>query len=363
MATTRTELSWAKVCTAVPRLWTVELSTTTRARPAAVIAPTAPLRLVLEMLTSALPLAMMATASEVRLALLIETLQLPEASGVLGVVALGIGTPGIVNEGIVLTQLSMPRERERSQKDIQNSLMAPLKRIAGIKAYAISPSPMRGFSSSPIVIVIQGDDIGELARISDEVEREAEATGIFKAIRSDLFLNKPQLEVSIDRERANDLGMSVRDIATTMQILLGGVDISTFKKDGETYNVMAQLEARYRDNPTSLEYLFVRGHSGLIPLSAVVQTKMTTDRACRIPIQQANRRLPQLFRYEPTLSIRPPGFELPQHLFKLRLLCAHRSPPHEISALSLRTRHPHRHALLPQGHGALHVCFDRGLVV
>ncbi len=203
--------------------------------------------------------------------------QIDEASGVLGVVALGIGTPGIVNEGIVLTQLSMPSERERSQKDIQNSLLAPLKNIAGIKAFAISPSPMRGFSSSPIELVVQGDDIGELARIADEVEREAEATGIFKSIRSDLFLNKPQIEVSIDRERANDLGMSVRDIATTMQILLGGVDVSTFKKDGETYNVMAQLEAHYRDNPTSLQYLFVRGSDGLIPLNAVVETRMATS--------------------------------------------------------------------------------------
>ncbi len=200
-----------------------------------------------------------------------------EASGVLGVVALGIGTPGIVNEGIVLTQLSLPAERERSQKEIQDSLTAPLKGIAGIKAFAISPSPMRGFSSSPIELVVQGDDIAELARIADEVEREAEATGIFESIRSDLFLNKPQLEVSIDRERANDLGMSVRDIATTMQILLGGVDVSTFKKDGETYNVMAQLEARYRDNPTSLQYLFVRGSGGLIPLNAVVDTRMATS--------------------------------------------------------------------------------------
>jgi len=201
---------------------------------------------------------------------------LEEQGGVLSVIALGIGTPGDVNQGIVLTQLVPRSERERSQDEIKESIIDPLSEITGIKAFPISPSPMRGFSSDPIEIVITGPDLFELARIADEVERDAKDTGLFTRVRSDLVLNKPQLEVSIDRDRANDLGMSARDMATTLQILLGGVDISTFKKDGETYDVIAQLRPSERTNARNVMELFVRGHSGLIPLAAVVETKLGT---------------------------------------------------------------------------------------
>ena len=74
--------------------------------------------------------------------------------------------------------------------------------------------------------------------------------------------------------------MSIRDIATTLQILLGGVAISSFKEQGETYDVIAQLASSERTNPAILLELFVRGNGGLIPLSAVVNAKLaTTPRA------------------------------------------------------------------------------------
>ena len=75
-------------------------------------------------------------------------------------------------------------------------------------------------------------------------------------LQSDLYLNKPQLEVAIDRDRASDLGVSVRDIGTTLQILLGGLDISTFKLEGETYDVIAQLRREVRARPQDLLGLF-----------------------------------------------------------------------------------------------------------
>jgi multidrug efflux pump len=71
--------------------------------------------------------------------------------------------------------------------------------------------------------------------------------------------------------------MSMKDIATTLQILLGGLDISTFKQDGETYNVMAQLRRDERSSPRSLLSLFVRGSGELIPLAAVATARETTS--------------------------------------------------------------------------------------
>ena len=65
-------------------------------------------------------------------------------------------------------------------------------------------------------------------------------------VRSDLVVNKPQLEIDIDRNRASDLGVSVRDIATTLQIMVGGLELSEFKLGGETYDVIGRLEAGSR---------------------------------------------------------------------------------------------------------------------
>jgi multidrug efflux pump len=125
-------------------------------------------------------------------------------------------------------------------------------------------------------MVVQGDDVQELARLSEVITAKMKERRGFANVRGDLFLNKPQLEVVIDRERASDLGVSVRDIATTLQILLGGLDISSFKLEGETYNVMAQLRREARSNPRDLLGLYVRGRGGqLVPLASVVSARET----------------------------------------------------------------------------------------
>jgi multidrug efflux pump len=204
-------------------------------------------------------------------------MDVPEIRRTLSVVALGLSAPGLVNQGILFAQLSKREERVRSQQEIVTSLEDVMDGIPGITARPFNPSPLRGFGGSPVEIVVQGPDLEELARIADEIERRAEQTGMFKHINSNLVLNKPQLEVEIDRERASDLGMSMKDIATTLQILLGGLDISTFKQDGETYNVMAQLRRYERSSPRSLLSLFVRGNGQLIPLAAVATARETTS--------------------------------------------------------------------------------------
>ncbi len=200
----------------------------------------------------------------------------PDVKRVFSIIALGLGTPGLVNQGLLINQLVPGAERDLSLRRVVKEVRDEVGDIAGIKAFAIEPSPLRGFVSDPVSMVVQGDDVAELARLSDAISQRMKDHGGFANVRSDLFLNKPQLEVQIDRERASDLGVSARDIATTLQILLGGLDISTFKLEGETYNVMAQLRREARSNPRDLLNLFVRGRGGnLIPLASVVQAQET----------------------------------------------------------------------------------------
>src|SRR5262249_3384228 len=112
--------------------------------------------------------------------------------------------------------------------------------------------------------------------LADQIEDGLRAIPGVASVRSNLHVNKPQLEVAIDRNRASDLGVSVRDIATTLQILLGGLDLSKFKLGGQTYKAMAQLEQRAGNEPRDIEELSVHGnHGALISLSSVVNLRET----------------------------------------------------------------------------------------
>ena len=198
----------------------------------------------------------------------------PEVERVFSVVALGIGTPGLVNEGGIFMTLRPWEERERSQQQVVAELGKRLWDVPGIQAFAVNPSGLGSGFGSPVSVVLQGPEAGPLAGYADEiVQRVRELPGLLN-VRSDLLLNKPQLEVHVDRNRASDLGVSVRDVATTLQIMLGGLDLSQFKLQGETYKVMAQLERPERSNPRDVLGLYVRGRTGaLLPLASVVTVK------------------------------------------------------------------------------------------
>jgi multidrug efflux pump len=202
-------------------------------------------------------------------------LSVPEVEKTFSVLALGIGAPGAVSEGAMFTSLRPWEERSRSQQELVDELRGRMAAIPGIQAFPANlPSLGQGAIGAPISLVIQGPEVPALARYADEIVRRGrEIPGVVN-LRTDLLLNKPQLEVEIDRERASDLGVSAREIATTLQILLGGLDLSTFKLRGETYDVIAQLEERARATPRALLGLHVHGAGGqLVPLASVTRVR------------------------------------------------------------------------------------------
>ncbi len=199
----------------------------------------------------------------------------PEMDKVFSVVSFGIGTPGLVNEGGVFAMLKPWEERERSQQTIVEELRQTLWTVPGMFAFVFNPPPLgEGSSSGAVSLVLQGPDATQLARLADEVVRRAGAIPAVAQPRTDLLVNKPQLEVRVDRDRAADLGVSVRDVATTLQILFGGLDLSTFRLFGETYNVMVQLPADRRGQQRDVSRVYAHGRDGrLVPLSSVVTVR------------------------------------------------------------------------------------------
>jgi multidrug efflux pump len=205
------------------------------------------------------------------------TLAVPEVERTFSVISLGLGVPGQVNEGGMFTSLKPWEERRRSQQQIVDDLRGRLFAIPGIFAFPMNPPALsQSFGAQPVSLVIQGPDVGTLADYAAQiVQRGQQVPGVVN-LQTDLRLNKPQLEVQIDRDRASDLGVSVREVATTLQILLGGLDLSTFKLGGETYDVMAQLEPEERSRPRDLYGLYVHGHRGaLVPLASLVRVHET----------------------------------------------------------------------------------------
>lgn len=204
------------------------------------------------------------------------TLAQPEVERSFSIIALGIGSPPVVNRGLIINGLVDPSRRERSASEIASDIGPELDAIPGIVVYTNTPPALGSFLESPVAMVIEGEDLAALAEYGEEIERRmGEIPGIDYS-SSNLNLNKPQMDITIDRERAGDLGVSVRDVASTLQIMLGGLDLSSFKLGGETYDVIVQVEDSDRDDPRDMLEFTIRGNNdALISLSSVIHQKET----------------------------------------------------------------------------------------
>jgi multidrug efflux pump len=144
----------------------------------------------------------------------------------------------------------------------------------------------RGFNP-PLQLVIQGQDLEALNRTAKELVAKLLATDYLINARSSFEVNKPELRLEIDRDRAAALSVTIQDISRTLQILFGGLDLSRIKLGGKEYEVIAQLQRASRLTPQDLDRLYVRNTRGeLIQLSSVV-----THRAGAAPnaIEHYNR--------------------------------------------------------------------------
>ena len=173
-----------------------------------------------------------------------------------------------VSRGIIFTNLTDWSKRNRSVQDIINEVQAQFFGIPGVFAFANNP-PAFGWGS-PVNFVIQHPDFDLLAKGNDTLLARARQMPGLVNVDSDLRVNKPQLTVSFDRDRAEDLGVPVSDVATTLQVLLGGNQTGTFTRANKQYDVIVQLDPRARATPSDMTGLYVRGRGGeLVKLEAL----------------------------------------------------------------------------------------------
>jgi len=140
-----------------------------------------------------------------------------------------------------------------------------------VLAFLVNPPSLSGdFSGSDINYVLQADSYEELSSAVGIMTAKANELGYFINLDTDLRLNKPELQINIDRERASGLGVSVTDIGTTLETYFGGRVVGSFKRGSKQYDVITQMRASERSTPDIIEQIYIRGTGGLVQLANVV---------------------------------------------------------------------------------------------
>lgn len=181
-----------------------------------------------------------------------------------------------VNVAMVFAPLTLWDERELSAAEIAQRWNPQLQALPGVQAYAFPMGAWAlGQSSRPLNIVLGGTDYQELAKWRDIVIEEAGKIPGLSSLNSDYRERKPKIDVSIDRDRAADLGVSLSNVGRTLETILGSRVVTTFADKGEEYRVILQGADERRQTPSDLDNIYVRSErSGqLIPLSNLVELK------------------------------------------------------------------------------------------
>jgi HAE1 family hydrophobic/amphiphilic exporter-1/multidrug efflux pump len=197
---------------------------------------------------------------------------IPEKKVGLFITAPGFAS-GAPNTGRVRLVLNQPSERERSQKEIAENLTKWSKQFPEAKVN-VSEQPTIAVNRRgglPIQYIIQAPNFEKLREklplFLDEVGKD----DTFSNSDVNLKFNKPEINVTIDREKAQSLGVSVIDVAQTLQLSLSGQRFGYYMMNGKQYQVMGQFDKKDRDAPIDLTSMFVKNDKGqLIQLDNVV---------------------------------------------------------------------------------------------
>ncbi len=192
----------------------------------------------------------------------------PEVAGLFS--AVGIGGPrgpGVPNQGVMFIMLKSRHKRERSAQQLVLAAREALGSIAGqdVRVFDMSSMVGGGRSEGDFEVDIQGNlELGELDALADQMIQGLAARGGIVDLDKSLKLGLPEVRVIPDREKAAALGIDARTLATTVQAMIGGLDVGTFKEAGQRYDIRVRLEEKDRSEPASIERLYVRANDGRV---------------------------------------------------------------------------------------------------
>lgn len=185
------------------------------------------------------------------------------------------GNPTVA-QGNVFYRAKPWEERERSTLDIARDITPAVAGLPGVTAFPITPPSLgQPFRERPVnFVILTSDSYQNLAQVVRSFQEELAKNPGIVSVDTDLRLNKPEISMEVDRERAADMGVPVDQIARAVETMMGGRQVTRYKREGDQYDVIVQTNPSGRDTPDDIEHIFVRGkNDAMIPLSALVKIK------------------------------------------------------------------------------------------
>lgn len=183
-----------------------------------------------------------------------------------------------VSQGISFVGLSDWKERSRRSPDVAKELFPRFMGIPGVLAFPITP-PSLGQSprERPVnFVIVTSAPYEELQQVTNQFLGEIAKNPGLQNVDTDLKLNKPELSVSVARDKAADLGVPVETIGRTLETMLGGRQVTRFKRAGEQYDVIVQVADADRTTPGDISDIYARGRDGgMVSLANLVKVKET----------------------------------------------------------------------------------------
>jgi len=186
-----------------------------------------------------------------------------------------VGNPTVA-QGNIFFRTTPWEERKRTTLEIAREMTPRVSGLSGVTAFPITPPSLgQGFTQRPInYVIITSDSYQNLAGTVRQFQDELAKNPGFVQVDTDLRLNKPEIRLEVDRERAADMGVAVDAVARAVETMLGGRIVTRYKRESEQYDVIVQTNPSGRDTPDDIEKIFVRGKNDtMIPLSALVKLR------------------------------------------------------------------------------------------
>jgi len=210
----------------------------------------------------------------------------PGRESTISVTSPGFGAGTSTNSAFIRLQLVQPEDRDITQQQVAEKLGKIASTLSGARVF-VRQEPTIGdpFGGQPVQFVIQAPNLDALKTVIPPFMEQARKSSVFSFTDVDLVFNKPEVQISVLRDKAQAMGVSVQDISQTLQLAFSGQRFGYFIMNGKQYQVIGQADRPYRNDPLDLRMLQVRNSRGeMIPLDNMVVLKEETTP-------------PQLFRY------------------------------------------------------------------
>ena len=203
-----------------------------------------------------------------------EIAKIPEVKGFFSAIGLAIGGPADTSNGIVFVKLKHWKKRKVKQQEIVSNLFQKVLDFPGALVFIVNmPSLGQSALSKQFQLIIKStsNNLEELESVSNKVlDRLKQFSGLVN-LDSDLLINNPQLEIIFNREKIADLGLSIKDVSDSFQILLSEGKVNDFILENKQYDVIPSLFPKYRSIPGQIKDIYIKGgNDEMVPLSNLI---------------------------------------------------------------------------------------------